>query len=41
LDYCATTVIRIAVFKEELIAAALHPRRIMKWLEGGMDIMDI
>ena len=26
---------------EELIAKALHPKRIQQWLEAGMDIEDI
>ena len=32
---------RISIFKEELIAKALHPKRIEQWLENGIDIEDL
>jgi hypothetical protein len=32
---------RIWVFNEELIAKALHPKRIQYWIDNGMDIDDI
>ena len=32
---------RIWLFNEELIAKALHPKRIAKWLDHGMDYDDL
>jgi hypothetical protein len=28
---------RCAIYKEELIAAALHPNRVERWLEAGFE----
>jgi hypothetical protein len=29
------------IFKEELMQKSLHPDRIARWLESGMDVDDI
>ena len=40
LDYTSLKV-RCSIYKEELIKKALHPSRIMKYLESGIDLEDI
>ena len=32
---------RISIFKEELIQAAMHPRRVAYWLDNGLNIEDL
>jgi hypothetical protein len=32
---------RCGVFKEELIQRAMHPSRIQRWLEMGLEIEDL
>jgi hypothetical protein len=40
-DYKRMAHHRMAVIEEELIAAALHPRRIENWLNNGVSMDDI
>jgi len=39
-DYCAMRTANQAL-KKELIQVAMHPNRISKWLDDGIDIDDI